>query len=40
MVVLCGVPLVAAMEAGPLLALLVSLKRAVRDTPDTLAVTV
>jgi len=39
-VVLCGVPLVAAMEAGPLLAWLVSLKRAVRDTPDTLAVTV
>ena len=39
MVVLCGVPLVAAMEPGPLLAWLVSLKRDVRDTPATLAVT-
>ncbi len=37
---LCGVPLVAAMEAGPLPAWLVSLKRAVCDTPDTFAVTV
>jgi hypothetical protein len=40
MVVLCGVPLVAVMEAGPLLAWLVSVKLAAVDTPATIAVTV